>query len=231
MKLIIGNKLYSSWSLRPWLLMRAFHIPFQEIVLPMRTEQFAKEVKDYSPAGKVPVLIDGDTVVWESLAIMDYLNDSFADCGIWPNDLKALAMARSIAAEMHSGFTHLRRECPMNLGKRYERQPLSEAVQGDVDRIVNIWRTAREQFGSEGPFLFGNFSAADAMFAPVVTRFLTYNIDLDCDIAENYGNTMLNLAPFHQWRNSALLEPWTIEASELSYPILNDYRKELDPLP
>jgi glutathione S-transferase len=225
MKLIIGNKLYSSWSLRPWLVMKAFKIPFEEIVLPLRTQEFSEKIGLYSPTGKVPVLIDGDVTVWDSLAIIDYLNDSFPECGIWPKDIHAVGFARSMAAEMHAGFTSLRKECPMNLGKRYAPQELSEATQADVARIAALWREARERFGKSGPFLMGRFSAADAMFAPVATRFLTYSITLGCETAKAYGETLLNFAPFRDWREAALHEPWTNPTSEFDYDVIHDFRK------
>jgi glutathione S-transferase len=216
--LAIGNKCYSSWSLRPWLLMKEVGIPFEEVLIPFTdpidTPEWKDKVRRYSPAGKVPVLIDGDVTVWESLAIMDHLADTYPDRGIWPRDRRARAMARSIAAEMHAGFSALRSACSMNLGKRFPQKDRGPAVAKDVARIEEIWRTAREAFGEGGPFLFGAFSAADAMYAPVVTRFATYSIPVSPG-SRSYMDAIMATEGFQAWRAAALAETWIVPEDEI----------------
>ena len=216
--LVIGNKCHSSWSLRPWLLMKQFGIEFDEVLVPFTdpidTPEWKGEVRRYSPAGKVPALVDGEASVWESLAIMDYLADTYPDLAIWPRDRAARAMARSIAAEMHAGFSALRSACPMNLGKRFGPKERGAAVDRDVARIVEIWTTARERFGQEGSFLFGAFTAADAMYAPVVTRFETYAIPVS-PLCRAYMDAITGLPAFQEWRRAALAEPWIVPEDEV----------------
>jgi glutathione S-transferase len=216
--LVIGNKLHSSWSLRPWLLMRQLGIPFDEVLIPFTdpidTPEWKGEVAKYSPAGKVPALVDGDIAVWESLAIMDHLADTLPDLAVWPRDRAARAMARSVAAEMHAGFSALRNACPMNLGKRFAPKDRGPAVAKDVGRIVGIWTTARERFGRGGPFLFGSFSAADAMYAPVATRFDTYSVDVP-HICRDYMDALFETAAFREWREAALRETWIVPEDEV----------------
>lgn len=216
--LVIGNKCHSSWSLRPWLLMKAFGLPFEEVLIPFTdpidTPEWKAEVRRYSPAAKVPALVDGDVVVWESIAIIDYLADTHPDLAIWPENRAARAMARSIAAEMHAGFQALRRACVMNLGKRYAHRDRGAAVARDVARVLEIWREARERFGTGGPFLFGAFTAADAMYAPVVTRFETYSIPVDRH-ARAYMDAVLGHPAFQEWRDAALEEPWIVPEDEV----------------
>ena len=175
LKLVIANKLYSSWSLRPWMVLSAFNIPFEEIVIPLRVPESRGRILEFSPTGKVPALIDGEVSVWESLAIIEYLAEAFPDRAIWPRDGKARAHARSIANEMHAGFMPLRQTCPMHLGARFATPPLTEALKASIDRVEDIWSEARNRFPG-GPFLYGAFSAADAMYVPVVTRFETFQI-------------------------------------------------------
>ena len=222
--LVIANKLYSSWSLRPWLLLRQLGIPFEEIVVPLDTPEFRAEVAKHSPAGKVPVLVEGDVAVWESLAIMDHVGESFDDAEVWPRDPHARAMARSVAAEMHAGFQALRKACPMNLGKRFAAKDRGPEVQRNIDRITAIFREARGRFGSGGPFLFGAFSAADAMYAPICTRLDTYSIPLD-PVSQEYVGTMLALPAFQEWRAAALREPWTVAHDELDEAPIEVFRK------
>src|SRR3712207_6590308 len=155
--LVIANKTYSSWSLRPWLLMKQLGVAFDEITIPLDLPDTREKVLKHSPAGKVPILIDGDVTVWESISIMEYVGEAYG-APIWPEDRKARAMARSVAAEMHAGFTGLRSACPMNLGKRYAQRDRGEAVARDVARFSDIVRDARGLFGGGGPFLFGAFS-------------------------------------------------------------------------
>jgi glutathione S-transferase len=212
--LVIANKLYSSWSLRPWLLLRQLGIAFDEVVIPLHQPHSKAEILKYSPAGKVPILIDGDAVVWESIAIMEHVADTVEDAPVWPRDPAARALARSISAEMHAGFGALRSACPMNLGRRYATRDRGEAVAQDVARVTAIWRDARDRFGAGGPFLFGDFSAADAMYAPVVTRFDTYSIPVD-PASRAYMDAILGLPAFREWRAAALREPWTILHDEV----------------
>jgi glutathione S-transferase len=212
--LVIGNKLYSSWSMRPWLLLRHLDIPFDEVLIPLDQPNTKAAIQKYSPAGKVPILVDGDVTVWETIAIMEYVNDTYAEDDVWPRDPHARAMARSIAAEMHAGFTNLRAACPVNLGKRFGRRDRGPGVAADVARVTEIFREARERFGAGGPFLFGEFSAADAMFAPLVTRLDTYAIPVD-PVSRAYMETILSLPAFRQWREAALGEPWVIAFDEV----------------
>jgi glutathione S-transferase len=216
--LVIGNKLHSSWSLRPWLLMRHFVLPFEEVLIPFAdpidSPEWKGEVARYSPAGKVPALVDGDVAVWESLAIMDHLADTHPDLPIWPREKAKRAMARSVAAEMHAGFGALRGACPMNLGKRFAAKDRGPAVAKDVARIVAIWTTARERFGEGGPFLFGAFSAADAMYAPVATRFDTYAIDVP-PVCRDYMAALFGTPAFREWREAALAETWIVPEDEV----------------
>lgn len=210
MKLVIANKLYSSWSMRPWILMRHLGIPFEEVLIPLRQEDTRARILEYSPAGKVPVLIDGEARVWESLAIIDYLADLHPEADIWPREDLARAHARSIAAEMHAGFAPLRKAMPMFLGARFAHRDRGDEVAADVARIVAIWREARERFGASGPFLFGKtFGAADAMYAPTVTRLDTFSWPVDA-ATRAYMDAILALPAMQEWREAALDEPWTI---------------------
>ena len=207
--LVIANKLYSSWSLRPWLLLKQFGIAFDEITIPLDLPDTKQKVLKHSPAGKVPILIDRDATVWESIAIMEYAGDALG-APVWPQDRAARAMARSVAAEMHAGFMALRSACPMNLGKKYARKDRGEAVARDVARFSEIVRQARERFGSGGPFLFGAFTIADAMFAPVTTRFTTYGVQLDA-ACRGYVEAIAALPAMKAWRADAEREPRTRE--------------------
>jgi len=210
LKLIIANKLYSSWSLRPWLVLKVFGIPFEEIQIPLRTPESRSRVLEYSPSGKVPALLDGDTTVWESMAIIEYLAEKFADRPIWPRDGKARAHARAISNEMHAGFQALRQGCPMHLGARFATPELTEPLKANVDRVEDIWSEARNRFsGGSGPFLYGAFSAADAMYAPVVTRLDTFQIPVR-ETTRAYMDAVLAHPAYLEWRGSALKEPWTI---------------------
>ena len=209
MHLTIANKLYSSWSLRPWLVMTAFGIPFEETVIPMYQPDSKARMRAASPSGKMPCLVDGDVTVWESLAIIEYLAEKFPEKAIWPTDPKARAHARAAASEMHAGFQALRSACPMNLGKRFARKDRGSAVAADVARVTALWREARQSFGGEGPFLYGAFSAADAMFAPVVTRLDTYQVEVEPD-TRAYMDAVLSHPAFVAWREAALQEPWLL---------------------
>src|SRR5258708_7746711 len=207
MQLILGNKNYSSWSLRPCIAMKALGIPFDDIVIPfgepIGNPEFKAKVRQYSPTEKVPVLIDGDTHVWETLAILEYLAEKFPEFHLWPSDAKARAEARVLASEMHAGFSALRGECPMNIHRPVKTRAISAAAQRDVTRIDAMWQAARTRYG--GPFLLGKFSAADAMYAPVVTRINTYGIEVGRD-ARAYMEAVMALPAFAEWRAASIAE-------------------------
>ncbi len=210
--LVIGNKNYSSWSLRPWLAMKVLGIEFDEVVIPLDEADTKEKILSYSPAGKVPILIAGDLTIWESLAIMEYLAESFPQRGVWPEDPVLRAEARSISAEMHAGFSGVRSHYPMNIRKdAITREPTPEAAK-DIARITKIWRDCLETSG--GPFLFGSFCAADAMYAPVVSRFETYQIPVD-SVCRAYMDDILTLPVFEKWCAAAEAEPRIIEADEV----------------
>ena len=204
--LVIGNKNYSSWSLRPWLALAHHDIPFEEVLIPIATPDTAAAIRRYSPAGKVPVLIDGEATVWESIAILTYLAGRFPEARLWPEEKAARAHALAISAEMHSGFVALRQQCPMNIKRRKKRELNPEAV-ADVRRITEMWRDARSRFGQGGDFLFGAFGAADCMYAPVATRIRSYEIDVD-PVAAAYVETIYALPAFRRWQEAALQETW-----------------------
>src|ERR1700722_19408701 len=189
MKLIIGNKNYSGWSLRPWLLLRHADIPFEEIRILVYTPDSKQSIIKYSPSGKVPALVDGDVTAWDSLAICEYLAEKHPDKKFWPDDRVARALARAVGAEMHSGFQNLRENMPMNIRRDYAGLGCTPEVERDIARITEIWQGCRKAFGSSGPFLFGAFSIADAMFAPVMFRFRTYGVMLP-EALEAYKQTM-----------------------------------------
>ncbi len=222
--LVIANKNYSSWSLRPWILMRHHGIAFDEVMIPLDQPDTRQQILRYSPAGKVPVLIDGDVVVWESLAIMDALADMHPDLPIWPKAPTARALARSIAAEMHAGFRALRAALPMNLARRFAHRDRGPDVAADVARVTAIWRDARARFGAGGPFLFGaDFGAADAMYAPVLTRLDTYSWPVDPDIRA-YMDAVMALPAFREWHDQALRETWVVPHDEVDEEPIADYR-------
>lgn len=220
--LVIANKCYSSWSLRPWLLMKQLGVAFDEILIPLDLADTKEKVLKHSPAGKVPILIDGDVTVWESIAIMEYVGEAFGSPA-WPEDRKARAMARSVAAEMHAGFQALRGACPMNLGRKFAARDRGEAVARDVARFSEVVRQARERFGAGGPFLFGAFSAADAMYAPLATRLDTYSFALDAP-TRAYVDTILSLPAFQEWRAAALKESWIVDADEVDEEAIENFR-------
>jgi glutathione S-transferase len=214
LKLVIGNKNYSSWSMRPWLALRANHIAFEEIFIPLYTGAADKQrILDVTPAGKVPALIDGDVTVWDSLAIIEYLAERFPEAGLWPGDRAARAHARSICAEMHSGFMALRNECPMNLHRPVRAVALSDDARANIARIQEIWLECRVRHGGLGPFLFGRFGGADAMFAPVVYRFRTFAIDVAPEV-QAYMSTMMALPAVEEWTNAGLAEALLINRVE-----------------
>ena len=215
LKLVIGNKNYSSWSMRPWLALRANNIPFEETFIPLYTNVQADKEKilSFSRSGKVPALIDGDVTVWDSLAIIEYLAEKFPETRLWPEDRAARAHARSISAEMHSGFMPLRNECGMNLHRPIRAVALSDDARANVARIQDIWAECHRRYGEQGSFLFGAFSGADAMYAPVVHRFRTYAIPVKPD-AQHYVDAMLSLPAFQEWTRDGLAETLLIERFE-----------------
>ena len=214
LKLVIGNKNYSSWSMRPWLALRASHIPFEEIFIPLYTGQTDKDrILRFSRSGKVPALIDGDITVWDSLAIIEYLAERFPEAKLWPQDRAARAHARSVSAEMHSGFMPLRSECGMNLHRPVRSIALSEDARANIARIEEIWSDCRARYGKQGPFLFGIFSAADAMFAPVVHRLHTYAIEVS-PATRAYMDTMWTFPAFAVWMRDGLAETLVIPRFE-----------------
>jgi len=213
MKLVIGNKNYSSWSLRPWLLLRQAGIDFEEIPVRLFTKEFATEIARYSPAGKVPALIDGDVTVWDSLSICEYVAERFPAKALWPVDAAARAVARSVCAEMHSGFGDLRSQMPMNVTAILPGLGWNVAVQRDIDRIAAIWTDLRTRHGASGPFLFGSFTIADAFYAPVVSRFATYGVHLP-EVAKAYADFVLALPVMQEWVAAAREERDFIPSDE-----------------
>lgn len=215
MHLVIGNKNYSSWSFRPWIALKAAGIPFEETVISLDAPDFKARVGRISGTGKVPVLVDGDVHVWESLAILEYLAEKFPDAGLWPADAGARAHARAVASEMHAGFVPLRRHCPMNMWRPVKKRELTDEVRENVRRIDSMWSDCRARHG--GPFLFGRFTAADAMYAPVVARFHTYAVETSA-AAHAYLEAVMALPAWAEWRAAALKEPWVLAADEPDWP-------------
>jgi glutathione S-transferase len=217
MKLIIGNKAYSSWSLRGWLACKLSGLPFEETVVPMYDQDWDKRRQgaEFAPSsGKVPILWDDEAVVWDSLAIVEYLNDKTGNTLFWPQDPGARAMARSMAAEMHSSFTALRSKHSMNVRQLYPAAPVDADVAADLTRIMELWAQARARYGTEEPFLFGAFGAADIMFAPVVTRIVTYSLPVP-RFAQSYILAVLQHPFLQDWIAGAQEEEWVIEKYEL----------------
>jgi glutathione S-transferase len=224
LQLLIGNKNYSSWSLRPWLAMKVAGIAFRETVISLDTPDFKAKVEAEiaaagggSATGRVPVLIDGDIAIWESLAILEFLAEKFPGHGLWPVHEAERAHARAIASEMHSGFLPLRRHLPMNVRRPVKRRSLDAAVTADVARIEAIWNECRARFGAGGPFLYGAFSAADAMYAPVVWRFHTYAVEVST-AAQAYMRAVMALPASVEWREAARREPWVLPHDEVDWP-------------
>jgi glutathione S-transferase len=204
--LVIGNKNYSSWSLRPWLLLRAFAVVFRELKLPLDTPEFEARIGDYAPNRRVPALHDGDVRLWDSLAICEYANERWLGGRGWPADIAARAHARAISAEMHSGFTALRQELPMNCCKRASMPAISRDAADDVARVRTIWRETRHRYGQSGHFLFGAFGIADAMYAPVAVRFIGHGVELDPP-ARAYVDAIGALPALREWLAEAATEP------------------------
>ncbi len=213
MKLIIGNKNYSSWSLRSWLLLSAYDISFEEVLVSLFSENRHEELKKYSGAAKVPVLYDGDTVIWDSLAICEYISEQYLQGRGWPEDIRSRAVARSCCAEMHSGFFAIREALPMNCRALDRKVALTAELEKDITRIDSLWSGLRAQYSTRGPWLFGEFSIVDCMFAPVVSRFGTYNIVVSA-ASRTYMEQLMMHPKMQLWLEQARAEVETIEIEE-----------------
>jgi len=210
--LVIGNKAYSSWSLRPWLLLKQGGVPFEEVRIPLYRDDSAATLARWSPSGKVPVLVDDALTIWESLAIIEYLAERFPDTCGWPRDPAARATARAVSAEMHAGFSAVRHEMTFNCRQRRRVRP-SEATRSEISRAAALWNDCRARFGAKGPWLFGPFSPADAMFAPLALRFVTYGVTLDGAAAE-YVQTVAGDAAVQAWIAAARREVEVLPQNE-----------------
>ena len=208
-KIVLGNKNYSSWSLRGWLALKRCGVAFDEEVVPLYQDDWRARLLAVSPAGKVPVLIHEGRTIWDSLAIVEYLAELFPAAGLWPDDRDARTMARAVAAEMHAGFAALRNDMPMNFRGDIQEPRGGDAVAADVARVVEIWRDCRIRHGAGGPYLFGAFSAADAFYAPVAARFAAYEVALPAEAAA-YRDAVLAWPDVEEWRRAAVAEPWII---------------------
>jgi glutathione S-transferase len=215
--LVIGNKNYSSWSFRPWLAMRVAGIPFEETLISLEAADFKARVTALGGTGKVPVLLDGETRVWESLAILEYLAEKFPQAALWPKDAAARAYARAISSEMHAGFQALRNHLPMNILRPVKVRPLDDGSKANAERIDAIWRDCRARFAAGGPFLFGAFGAADTMYAPVIWRFHTYAVEVSA-AARAYMDAMMALPAWRDWRDAARRETWVLPHDEVDWP-------------
>jgi glutathione S-transferase len=212
--IFIGNKNYSSWSLRPWLALKATGAPFEEVVIPLDEPTTRATILKYSPTGRVPALIHEGLTVWESLAICEHLAEAFPEASLWPADRGQRAIARSVSTEMHAGFQDMRQHLPMNIRSSFPNRGVTAEVQADINRVSALWRECRKRVAEgAGPFLFGGFTVADAMYAPVVTRFRTYKIELD-DICQAYVDAVWALPAMQEWAVAAGNEPMIIETSE-----------------
>ena len=220
LKLIIGNKNYSSWSMRPWIALKVAGIPFEETVISLNALDFKERVGAVSGTGKVPVLVDGNVRVWESLAILEYVAEKFPAAGLWPRDSAARAHARAIANEMHGGFLPLRRLLPMNMWRPVMNRELTPEVEANVRRIEAMWADCRTRFGKGGPFLFGRFGAADAMYAPVVSRFQTYAVPVGTE-TRAYMDAVMALPAWREWVEAGIKEPWVLPEDEVDWPTVH----------
>jgi glutathione S-transferase len=220
LKLVIGNKNYSSWSMRPWIAMKIAGIPFEETVISLDAPDFKAVVGPHSGTGKVPVLIDNDVRVWESLAILEYLAEKFPQLGLWPADSTARAHARAVANEMHAGFLPLRRLLPMNMWRPVIKRDLTPEAAVNVRRIEASWSDCRARFGKGGPFLFGHFGAADAMYAPVVSRLNTYAVDVGAG-TRAYMDAVMALPAWREWHAAGIKEPWVLAEDEVDWPAVH----------
>ena len=209
----LGNRNYSSWSLRPWLALKQTGAAFDEEVIPLSEPTTRSTVLRFSPSGRVPALKHNELTVWDSLAICEYLAETFPAAKLWPEDKAARAVARAVSAEMHSGFAALRDHLPMNMRSSFPNRGVTPEVQADINRITAIWRDCRKRFGADGPFLFGGFTIADAMYAPVVSRFRTYKVELE-EVAQAYTDAVWALPALQEWLTAAKNEPMIIESAE-----------------
>src|SRR5258707_5864893 len=209
----LGNKNYSSWSLRPWLALKQTGAEFAEELIPLSEATTRSTILRYSPSGRVRALIRDGLTVWDSLAICEYLAESFPAAQLWPADPAVRAVARAVSAEMHSGFAALRNHLPMNMRSSFPNRGVTPEVQADINRITAIWRDCRKRFRESGPFLFGGFSNADAMYAPVVSRFRTYKVELE-EVAQEYADAGWALPALQEWLTAAKNEPMIIESAE-----------------
>ncbi|HME91532.1 MAG TPA: glutathione S-transferase family protein [Myxococcaceae bacterium] len=213
LKLVLGNKNYSSWSMRAWLVLKHLGVAFDEVVIPLDQPSTREEILKYSPSGRVPALHNGDLVVSDSLAICEYLNELYPDRQLWPADPAARAIARSVSAEMHAGFQAMRNELPMKFRESLPGRAISAEVKQDIARIMTLWADCRRRFGSGGPFLFGAYCIADAMYTPVVSRFKTYGVRLD-GVQAAYAETIWSLPSVQEWLGAARAEPYRMERYE-----------------
>ena len=213
LKIFLGNKNYSSWSLRPWLVLKHLAVPFDEQVVPLDQPSTAQEIRKFSPSGRVPVLVDDDNVIWDTLAICEYLNELFPDRKLWPTDARARATARSVSAEMHSGFAALRENLPMKFRESFPNTVLQPEVQAEIARIFQLWSDCRTRYAATGPYLFGEFSIADAMYAPVVSRFKTYGVPLE-GTAAAYAEAIWKLPSIQEWLAAARAETFRMPRYE-----------------
>ncbi len=214
LNLVIANKNYSSWSLRPWMALTMAGLPFDESMILLDTPTTKKEIAEHSGAGRLPVLHHGKTTIWETLAILEYLAETFPEKNLWPKSKAARAVARAVSNEMHAGFTGLRNACPMNLRRPQKPVVLNESTKAEIARIEEIWRECRKTYGKGGKFLFGKFCNADAMFAPVVTRFETFAIPVAKD-TRSYMDAVIATKAFQTWKAAALKETWIVPQDEL----------------
>lgn len=212
--LYIGNKNYSSWSLRPWLAMKVAGIPFEEKLILLFDDDWKANIAKISPSARVPVLTDGDLTIWETMAILEYLAERHPDKGLWPEDPTARAIARAVSNEMHAGFSNLRTHMPMNIRKSHPGKGMGPGVAEDIARVQEIWNDCRRRFGDGGPFLFGKFCNADAMFAPVVSRLTTHVVKLD-EVSAAYRDAVQALPEMIEWSDAGRAEPWIVPADEI----------------
>ncbi|MFK8048225.1 MAG: glutathione S-transferase family protein [Halioglobus sp.] len=212
-QLVIGNRNYSSWSLRAWLCLRKSGVAFEEIVLPLDCSEFDERIGEYSPTRRVPVMWDDDQCIWDSLAICEYANDNFAQGRLWPDDSYSRGWGRAMTAEMHGGFPDLRNKLPMNCRARNRYVAMDDALQSDINRIFSLWGDSLISHSDDGPWLLGQFSIADAMYAPVAMRFRTYGISLPQDIS-SYCEYVWNDSDVVDWCEKADEETWIVEADE-----------------
>ncbi len=212
--LIIGNKNYSSWSLRPWVFMKQHNIDFQEKRIALFTGNTNEELSQYNSDYKVPVLIDGELVVWDSMSILEYISEQYLDSNGWPSDVNARAVARSVSSEMHSSYVNVRNELPMNCRKIFRNIQLSIEAEREIERIKTLWRYVRSQYGTKGQWLFGRYSIADAMFAPIALRFRGYDIPLE-GVEHDYVQNVMEQPGIIEWIEAAKVEKEVIEEDEI----------------